>query len=42
MKNLILIIAVSVLSIMQIQSQDYDFGKITKSELEEKFYPMDS
>ena len=42
MKNLILIIVISVITTLNIQAQDYDFGKISKSELEEKFYPTDS
>lgn len=41
MKNLLFIITV-VLCLNQTNSQNYNFGKVSKLELEEKFYPMDS
>lgn len=40
MKNLTLII--SVFSIFTITAQNYDFGKVSKEELQEKFNPLDS
>ncbi|MFC0604110.1 transglutaminase domain-containing protein [Winogradskyella pulchriflava] len=41
MKQLFLTI-ITVLTITQVSGQDYDFGKISKAELEEKYHPLDS
>ncbi|BAO74940.1 DUF3857 domain-containing protein [Winogradskyella sp. PG-2] len=41
MKNLLLIYTF-VFSLNQINGQNYDFGKVSKSELQEKYYPTDS
>lgn len=41
MKHLLIII-ISILSLNVLNSQDYDFGKVSKLELQEKFYPTDS
>ncbi|EDP72303.1 hypothetical protein FBALC1_14417 [Flavobacteriales bacterium ALC-1] len=41
MKNLFFIITL-VLWLSQIEAQNYDFGKISKAELEEKYHPQDS
>jgi hypothetical protein len=42
MKHQLLIILITVLSLNQIKAQDYDYGDVSKEELEEKFYPQDS
>ncbi len=41
MKHLLIII-ISILSLNFVNSQNYDFGKVSKSELQEKFHPTDS
>jgi hypothetical protein len=41
MKNLLLII-IAFLCLNQINSQNFDYGKVSKAELEEKYYPKDS
>lgn len=41
MKNL-LFTCLLVLGIVQINGQNYDFGKVSKTELEEKYHPTDS
>lgn len=40
MKNAIFILSILLSTI--IYSQDYEFGEVSKEELEEKFYPLDS
>ena len=41
MKNFLLTL-IAVFSLTQINAQDYDFGKVSKAELEEKYHPTDS
>ncbi len=41
MKYLFFIVML-ILSFNQIEAQDYDFGNVSKEELEEKFHPLDS
>jgi hypothetical protein len=41
MKNLIFAIII-VLSFNQVHSQNYDFGKVSEAELQEKYHPKDS
>jgi hypothetical protein len=41
MKNLLFIITLAF-SLNQINSQNYDFGKVSKDELQEKYHPTDS
>ena len=41
MKKLVIVIIVLLIS-NQIYAQDYNFGKVSKKELEEKYYPLDS
>jgi hypothetical protein len=38
----LLIIIISILSLTVLNSQDYDFGEVSKLELQERFYPTDS
>jgi len=42
MKNLSIAFLITIISLIQLHSQNYDFGKVSKSELEEKYYPTDS
>ncbi len=42
MKHFILTIAVIVFGYSFSEAQDYKYGKVSKAELEEQFYPMDS
>ena len=37
-----IIIVVLLLSQLSLFAQDYKFGKVSKAELEEQFYPLDS
>ena len=41
MKNLLLTLFIA-LNLNVLSAQDYDFGKISKAELEEKYHPKDS
>ncbi|MDB9721239.1 DUF3857 and transglutaminase domain-containing protein [Winogradskyella sp.] len=40
-KRLLFLLAIT-LGLSQIEAQNYDFGKVSKSELQEKFHPKDS
>ena len=42
MKNRIYLLLLFLFTISENYSQDYKFGKVSKSELEEKYYPSDS
>ena len=41
MRNLLFTI-ITIFSVIQLSAQDYDFGKVSKVELEEKYHPIDS
>ena len=42
MKNRIYLLLLFLFSISNNYAQDYKFGKVSKAELEEKYYPSDS
>lgn len=42
MKKKIIILFVLIAQIATVTAQDYKFGKVSKEEVEEKFYPLDS